>query len=81
MRFVLLILSHLLRLAGAVSAAVGALLVVMWVVDSGSPANSGELMAYASIALAVAAGCVRTEIWLSRSRQRDTITEPQLLDR
>lgn len=58
MRLLLVIISHLLRLLGAIAAAVGALLLVMWVIDSGSPANSGELLLIGLCAFAFAAACV-----------------------
>ena len=58
------ILSHVLRFIAVVAAVVGALLFVMWVLDSGSPTNSGELLVIASFAFSLAAACVRGEMWI-----------------
>ena len=45
MRYVLLVISHILRLGGTLAAAVGAVLFAMWVLDQSSPGASSDLLA------------------------------------
>ena len=63
---------------GAIAAAVGAPLLAMWVIDSGSPANSGELLLIGMCAFAFAAACVLGVGSIRKTTQNDAIPASKL---